>query len=101
MHRTQTGRLRPTRKDKEKRVRVKVKVKKVKHSRAKDRARILKVRSTFCANSLKKERSVPLEGRPACTLITRNGFKRKLIQPMLKRHQEPLELLLRVSRWLM
>jgi hypothetical protein len=55
MHRTQTGRLRPTRKDKEKRVRIKVKVKKVKkNGRARERARTLKVKSTFCANLLKR-----------------------------------------------
>ena len=62
----------------------------------KGKSSVMKVKSTFCANLLKKERNVPLEERHVRFLIISKGLKQVILQPTLIRHQEHLELPLRV-----
>ena len=49
----------------------------------------------------KKERNVLLEERHVRSLIISKGLRHVILQPMLSRHQERLELLLRVLKWSM
>ena len=96
--RTQTGRLRPTRKEKKRRVRVKVKVKTNGRARG-NMARILKVKRTFCANILKKDRNVQQEERHVRIPTIKISLRKVILRRQPIRQQEHSELLLQVWKW--